>query len=128
MKLKLIDLEIERGRDVITVAVPAHEVRVLQAIHGAVKVREAREQKGYEGEFDENVHAEYDRLTRKYLRINAPDPVRLAYPMGPDQLTDFGFDPMTAAKPAPTGLIKDGRSKKSDSKPADEKPAKPGAK
>lgn len=111
MKLKLIDLEIERGRDVITVAVPAHEVRVLRAIHGNEKVREAREQKGYEDEFDANVHAEYDRLTRKYRRINAPDPVRLAYPMGPDQLAEIGFDPASAAKAAPTGLIKDGRSK-----------------
>lgn len=117
MKLKLIDVEIDRGRDVITVAVPAHEVRVLRAIHGPEKVREAPVQAGFDDTFDESVHAEYDRLSRKYRRINAPDPVRVAYPMGPEQLAEHGFDTQALGQAAPTGLIKDGRKKADADKP-----------
>lgn len=105
-KLKLIDVEIDRGRDVVTVAVPAHEVRVLQAIHGPEKVRPAAVQEGDTAVFDDSAHAEYDRMTRKYHRINAPDPVRAAYPMGPEQMTDHGFTSGGPSKPAPSGLIK----------------------
>ena len=117
MKLKLIDVEIDRGRDVVTVAVPAHEVRVLRAIHGPDKVREAPVQGGFDDTFDENVHAEYDRLTRKYRRINAPDPVRIAYPMGAEQLAEHGFSTTAPGQGAPTGLVKDGRKKAADDKP-----------
>lgn len=117
-KLKLIDVEIDRGRDVVTVAVPAHEVRVLQAIHGLEKVRPAAVQEGDTAVFDDSAHAEYDRMTRKYHRINAPDPVRAAYPMGPEQMTDHGFTSGGPSKPAPSGLIKKHRQPEAKDKPA----------
>ena len=119
LKLKLIDVEIDRGRDVITAAVPAHEVRVLQAIHGLEKVRPAAVQEGDTAAFDPSAHAEYERLTRKYYRVNAPDPVRAAYPMGPEQMAEHGFTSDGPSVAAPTGLIKKGKSEA-------DKPAKQG--
>ena len=88
---KLVDVSIERGRDTLTINVPKHEIDVLRAVHGPANVREG-------GITDETLElpagadAEYQRLQNKYRRVNAPDPVRVAYPVGPKSLEDFGFD------------------------------------
>lgn len=92
IKLKLVNVTIDRGRDVLTVAVPEHEIRVLRVVHGDDKVRTRDvEQEGDEQVFDASADAEFDRLTRKYHRVNSPDPVRFAYPNGPSQLENAGF-------------------------------------
>lgn len=104
IEVKLIDLHIDRGRDVLTVAVPAHEVRVLEMVHGAGKVRRAPVQEEDTVLLDESAAAEYARLTRKYFRLNAPDPVRLAFPNGAESLP--GFDAGAKGAPEQHAVIK----------------------
>ena len=118
MKLKLTDLEIDRGKDVLTVAVPEHEIRVLQLVHGGDKVRPAQQQEGDIGTFDDSADAEYDRLTRKYYRVNAPDFVRMAFPTGAFGLEPYGFTVgRGAGTKAPAALVKKHRPVEED-KPA----------
>ena len=105
--LKLIDVEIDHGKNVLTVAVPEHEVRVLKLVHGPDKVRRATEQEGYTQDFDASADSEYDRLHRKYYRANAADMVRAAFPMGAPQMEDAGFTlGREGATKAPAALIK----------------------
>lgn len=106
IEVTLIDVMIDRGRDVLTVAVPQHEIRVLQAVHGIDKVRPADKQEEDTELLDKSASAELSRMTRKYQRLNAPDPVRLAYPMGASQLSEFGFDPGIAGAPEQHAVIK----------------------
>ena len=110
LTLKLLNLDIDRGRDVLTVAVPEHEMRVLRVVHGDDKVRRSAVQEGDEQDFDASADAEYDRLTRKYHRVNSADLVRIAYPNGALQLVDFGFviGREGASKP-PAALVKKNR-------------------
>lgn len=105
--LKLIDLEIDHGKNVLTVAVPEHEIRVLQLVHGGDKVRRAPAQEGDTQDFDASADAEYDRLDRKYYRVNAPNVVGKAYPLGASQLEQAGFTlGREGATKAPAALIK----------------------
>lgn len=115
-EVTLIDVEIDRGRDVLTVAVPKHEIRVLQVVHGSDKVRPAQVQNEDTELLTKSASAEYSRLTRKYARLNAPDPVRVAYPMGPEQFKDFGFDPGVAGAPEQHAVIKKHRPVKKAAK------------
>ena len=87
---KLVDVSIERGRDTITVDVPKHEIDVLRAVHGPSNVREG-DLSGEVLELSDSADAEFHRLQNKYRRVNAPDAVRVAYPLGAKALEEFGF-------------------------------------
>ena len=94
LTLPLLNVEIERGRDTITVAVPEHEVRVLQAVHTAGNVRvvdieDPDDQE--EAKFSSSADDEFMRLQGKYRRVNAPDYVLAALRDGPESLTKYGF-------------------------------------
>lgn len=83
-------VEIDRGNNVITTEVPEHEIAVLVAVHGRAAVQD----KGVtdeEIELSTSADAEFARLQRRYHRINATDPVGIAYRTGPDGLERFGF-------------------------------------
>jgi hypothetical protein len=88
---KLVSVSIERGRDTLTAQVPKHEVDVLRAVHGPSNVVEG-DITDATLELSDSADAEYQRLQNKYRRVNASDPVRVAYPVGPGSLEDFGFD------------------------------------
>lgn len=88
---KLVNVAIERGRDTLTVEVPKHEVDVLRAVHGPANVREG-DLSGEELALSNSADAEFQRMQNKYRRVNASDPVRVAYPVGPKSLEDFGFE------------------------------------
>ena len=90
--LPLLLVEIERANgEVITTKVPEHELTVLKVVHGESSVRVADEGTDEEIELDAGADAEFRRLQRKDRRINAPDLVARAFPMGPGQLKDAGF-------------------------------------
>ena len=117
--LNLIDVLIDRGRDVLTVAVPEHEIRILRAVHGVDAVTEADEQEGDEDDFDTNANAEIARLVRKYRRVNSEDPVRIAYPGGADEISKFGFSGTGKAEKASQSQAKKGvKAKKAAAKTA----------
>lgn len=88
---KLVEVSIERGRDTLTIEVPKHEIDVLRAVHGLPNVREG-DITAETLELSDSADAEFQRLQNKYRRVNAPDPVRVAYPVGPKSLEVFGFD------------------------------------
>ena len=88
---KLVHVSIERGRDTITTEVPKHEIDVLRAVHGPSNVREG-DLSGEELGLSASADAEFQRLQNKYRRVNAPDPVRMAHPVGAKALEEFGFD------------------------------------
>lgn len=88
---KLVDVAIERGRDTLTVEVPKHEIDVLRAVHGPSNVVEG-DVTDETLELSDSADAEYQRLQNKYRRINGADPVRVAYPVGPRSLEEFGFE------------------------------------
>ena len=96
------------GKTVFNILAPAHEVEVLRVVHGAGNVKEL----GAADEDDalpliDNADAEWDRLTRKYQRTNAPDPVRIAFPNGPRSLREFGFSGDRGAHTeAPAAMVK----------------------
>lgn len=87
----LHDITIDRGHEVLTDQVPKHEIDVLRAVHGPAQVQDL-------GESDEDMalsasaDAEWGRLHRKYKRVNAVDPVPVAYRTGPAALKAFGFE------------------------------------
>lgn len=104
MERKLFELDrvlVDRGKAVVRADVPAHEVVVLQAIHGEVEVRPVESGVGTV-ELETDVGAEWARLSRTYYRPNAPDAVRRAFPEGPKALIAYGFtDANAKPKPVP---------------------------
>ena len=113
---KLVEVHIERGRDVLTVGVPKHEVDVLRAVHGPSNVREIGIT-DEEIELPNSADAEFQRLQNRYRRVNATDPVGIAYRIGPRGLEDFGF-----------ALGRGAREDAPQSGTRSHKPAKPAAK
>lgn len=90
--LPLLLVEIERANgEIITTEAPEHELDVLKVVHGESSVRVVDKDTGEEIELDAGADSEFRRLQRKYRRINAPDLVARAFPMGPGQLKDAGF-------------------------------------
>lgn len=128
----LYAVEITRGKDVITVDVPEHEVRVLKVIHdlpnaAMVAVKGPSGGLGEDQETRElpvDINEEFDRLIRTYQRVNAPNPVLIAYPGGASELARFGFgvsDGPVAQKPG--SLVKKGKPDKAKKpEPAKEVP------
>lgn len=117
LTLTLQTVHIQRGKDVIVVTVPEHEVEVLRVVHGSANVRVA-DAEADTMEVEGNADAEILRLQSRYKRINAPDPVRLAFPGGPRDLAGHGFGRGEVAEQPMSSL-------KNHKKPADKKPAAP---
>jgi hypothetical protein len=117
---RLVDVHIDRGRDVLTTQVPKHEVDVLRAVHGPMNVREG-DVTDEELTLPASADAEFARLQGKYRRVNAPDPVVMAHRTGPAALKEYGFSldrgPREAAPQA--GIRKHPKpdAKKGDAKP-----------
>lgn len=107
LSLPLYNVTVDRGSTVIPVVVPRHEVDVLRAVHGVAEVQivgEADE----EIALDSSADTEWARLTRKYRRMNSPDPVGIAFRTGPSQLEAHGFSlRRSAAAAAPQASIRD---------------------
>lgn len=89
--LQLVEVHIDRGRDVITVDVPLHEVEVLKAVHGVSGAVRIADPDTGEIDLDISADAEIDRLQRKYRRTGAPDPVTIAFRGGARDLERHGF-------------------------------------
>lgn len=90
LKLPLVSAQVDRGRTKLRLKVPEHEVAVLRMVHGNAEVK-VLDKGSDKGEFPISANEEYDRLTRTYARVGAPDPVRAAFVMGPSSLEQFGF-------------------------------------
>lgn len=103
----LIDvlIDTERGSTTLSDSVPRHEIEVLRAVHGFDKVHEIGKSDD-EIELSANADAEWARLTRKYQRINAPDPVPLAFRTGPSGLKAHGFEVRGNYEPAPQSGVR----------------------
>lgn len=97
-------VKIDRDKEHVTTYVPEHEIRVLEAIHGTDKVKDLGET-GDTVELDVSAVGEFDRLRRKYHRINAPDPVLRAFPTGPRELDGFSAQ-RSAAADAPQSMVR----------------------
>lgn len=112
-----VQLSSARGQDVISVQVPEHEIKVLRVIHGGnVHVN---------GDAGDSIDLpmssadEYGRLQRKYRQPGSADPVRHAFPQGPQDLGRFGFDARGQAAVIPQSSVKNHRKpapKKADAK------------
>lgn len=115
----LINATIERGHDKIGVQVPEHEIDVLKAVHGPTNVIEG-DPADDEIELSTSADDEYQRLQRKYKRINGPDPVGIAYKTGPAGLKEHGFDLSRGTREAaPQAGVRNHKKPKAK---ADEKP------
>jgi hypothetical protein len=116
----LLSVHILRGKDVITVEVPKHEVRVLQAVHGPEKVSVVGETDNTV-ELSADLGAEIDRLRRTYRQVGKPDAVDVAYPNA------FGLDGFEVATgPAvkgPQSAVKDHKKLAKEQAAKDAKPA-----
>lgn len=112
-------VEVERGRDVIVTQVPEHEVEVLRTVHGPENVRVIDEHAD-DMDLDGSAEQEIMRLQNVYKRVNAPDPVRFAFPNGPRDLVEHGFG-RGSAKAAPMSHVVD---HKKAARAAEKKPAK----
>ena len=121
--LPLLLVTIERGDDTVTTQVPEHEIPILKVVHGEEAVTVEDEDTGEEIELDEGADSEFRRLQRKYRRINAPDLVTRAFPMGSSALKPAGFksggDGKSSA-PAQSAARVRPPAKKSDAKKADD--------
>lgn len=110
----LIEAHIERGHDKIVVHVPAHEIDVLKAVHGPANVIAGKEVDD-EIELSGSADDEYQRMQRKYKRINAPDPVHvaLAHRGGQSALREYGFELNRGARePAPQAGVRNHKKPK----------------
>lgn len=96
LSVKIVAATIDRGREVLHVYVPEHEVRVLRAVHGLKEVA-VIDPYFEDGELSASAEDEFQRLTRKYHRLNAPNPVLMAYPAGARDLEREGFSGAIAA-------------------------------
>lgn len=89
--LPLLLVAIDRGDETVTTSVPEHEIPILKVVHGPDAVKVEGEDTGEEIELDDGADSEFRRLQRKYRRINAPDLVTRAFPMGSSALKPAGF-------------------------------------
>jgi hypothetical protein len=121
MQVPLVAVTIDRGTTVIATQVPEHEVDVLRAVHGVAEVQ-TQGDTGDTMPLSKSADDEWARLTRKYKRINSPDPVSKAYRTGPAALEAFGFHMgRGASQSAPQSGVR------VHPKPEAEKPAKKAA-
>ncbi len=86
-----VALHSARGKDVIHVKVPAHEIPVLRVVHNGANVIDHGQTQEVD-DFPVRAADEVGRLQRKYRRINEPDPVRMAYPGLERDVERYGFE------------------------------------
>lgn len=116
-------VEVKRSKDsVIGGEYPAHEIEVLKVIHrngdGTSKVT-VLEKGVADKEVSDNADTEYARLLKAYNRVNAANPVPVAFPGGAADLTKFGFKQRGMNAKANTDSIsRDNRKKASEDKKA----------
>lgn len=123
IEFSLQNVEIIRGKDVITVDVPAHEVEVLKAIHGLERVSVVGQSEDTVS-LSANADNEIDRLRRKYRRVNAPDAVDIAFRNGAKDFLAIGFKPGSGiAHNEPQASVKKHRPAPPVEEAADEKTA-----
>jgi hypothetical protein len=92
VKLQLFPVVIDRGRTILHVRVPEHEIAVLEAVHGADNVRVDDNADYDEGLFVNDADTEYARLQSKYRRVNSSDSVLLAFPAGGRSIEGFAIN------------------------------------
>lgn len=114
--LQNVNIHSARGKDVITVVVPEHEIDVLRVIHGDVNVQ-VQGPADDEVELATSAHAEYLRLSNKYRQPGQADPVRYAFPNGARDIAALGFDAKGVHEAAPQSSVKNHK------KPASQKAA-----
>ena len=122
MELELIPCLIDRNRDKLHVQVPEHEIPILIAGNPRDSVQKVPNvTEFFVEDFDKDAGAEFDRLVRKYNRLNAPNPVLAVY-RGPHELEKFGFvSTGKAVEEAPRSSVEDLRKKVSKPKAKAEK-------
>lgn len=95
LNLPLVLALIDRGKTVISKAVPEHEVRVLKAIHkGKVEVADKlAPDMEPEGKFHPNAHMELARLHACYRpdKDGGDNGIDRAFPNGAEDLVAYGF-------------------------------------
>lgn len=94
LTLPLVLVLIDRGKTVISKAVPEHEVRVLKAIHkGKVQTGDLAADMEPEGQFHPNAHMELARLHACYRpdKDGGDNGIDRAFPNGAEDLVAFGF-------------------------------------
>lgn len=109
--LQNVHIHSARGKDVITVQVPEHEIEVLKVIHGEVNVQPQGDA-GDEVELQASAHAEYLRMANKYRQPGNVDPVRYAFPNGARDIVAIGFDAKGAAEAAPQSSVRNHKKPK----------------
>jgi hypothetical protein len=124
--------------EVISVDVPAHEIEVLRAMYDTPELELVTIHGPAGGDADDpdtielnpDKNAEFDRLKRRYHRVNAQNPVDLAFRGGARDLERYGFDGVRATGAArvqtPGSLVKKNKPAKVDeTKKAEPKKAEP---
>lgn len=86
-----VALHSARGKDVLRVKVPAHEIAVLRVVHNGANVIDHGQTQEVD-DFPVRAADEVARLQRKYRRINEPDPVRMAFPALELDVARYGFE------------------------------------
>lgn len=105
-EFQAVCVAVKRGKEVVNLTVPEHEVRVLRAIYpadGHVKIVARPE--GLTVDLDELAGKEWLRLVTLYNRTGQPDYVTRAFPLGVASLTEVGFTSSDAEieRPAASG-------------------------
>lgn len=94
LTLPLVLALIDRGKTIISKAVPEHEVRVLKAIHkGKVTVGDLADDMEPEGQYHPNAHMELARLHACYRpdKDGGENSIDRAFPNGAEDLVAYGF-------------------------------------
>lgn len=117
--LPLVNVLVPKGSERLSVSVPEHEVRVLKVMHPQGGVVATEDEDPVIETFDSDAGAELARLTRKYNRINSPNPVAAVF-REPDELVKYGFV-LTGkeVEEAPKSDVKDSRKRASSAKKSD---------
>lgn len=94
---------VKRGKEVLNLTVPEHEVLVLGAIYPADgHVTVVAQPEGLTVDLDESAASEWARLAGLYNRTGQPDWVRAAFPTGIERLEKYGFSTGIARSTAST--------------------------
>lgn len=118
LPLHVVNIHSARGKDVMVVMVPKHEIGVLRAVHRPDNVKD----QGITDEVEDFPVAAADeiaRLQRKYRRLNDADPVRFVFPNLAEDLDRHGFELTGGSGAAPQSSVTN-RPRKAKAKPEPE--------
>lgn len=111
-------VHIKRGKEIITVEVPEHEIKVLEVIHGQANVTDQGQAENVR-DIPASAEDELARLDRTYRGVNTSDYVRMAFPGGASDLRSHGFKSSgAAAKKSPGAQVRNRPRKKAAKKAA----------